>query len=212
MDLDSLHRVSDPDQAAVLADPVRSRFLRPFLGCARSVSQAADQVGCSPNAMLYRVRRMVELGLIRVVSMRSRPGRPIQIYRSVHDGYFVPMDVMRYDDLRHRVATQGRSLDGQLTDAYTTVLATSGHSGRVLARNRSGDIWSTDLLPVANHKGQPSFLGDVNIWLTRDEAAEVRRLLNVALERGLAASRDPEEGRATRETYLVVAGILPITK
>lgn len=210
IDVASLHRVGDPDQAAIVADPVRAGFLRPFLGRELAVTQAAIEASCSPNAMLYRVRRMLDVGLLRVVSTRQRPGRPIKIYQSCHDGYFVPMDVMRYDDLRHRVATQGRSLAEHLTDAYTAVLASSGHSGRVLARNRAGDVWASDLLPNANHRGQPSFLGDVTVWLTREDAESVRHLLNAALDRALAASRtDPSEGRAIREPYLLVAGVLP---
>src|SRR4051794_15550694 len=104
IDPSSLHRVTDPDQAAIIADATRSRFLQPFPAREATVSDAAAQLGCTPNSTLYRVRRMTDAGLLRVVRVVRRAGRPMKVYRSVHDGYLVPLDTMRYDDLRHRVA------------------------------------------------------------------------------------------------------------
>ncbi len=210
IDLASLHQVTDPDQAAVVADPARSRFLHPFLGRALTVSEAAAELDCSPNAMLYRVRRMVDLRLLHVVSTRTRPGRPVKVYRSVHDGYFVPMDVMRYDDLRHRVASQGRVLVNQLIDAYTAVLAASTDSGRVLARNRVGELWATDLLPTRNRHGQPTFLCDLTITLSADQADQIRDTLASAMHLSLAAERSSNPLTPNGASYLFMAGLLPL--
>lgn len=208
VDLDALHRVTDPDQAAIIAEPSRALFLRPFLGRDCTVSEAAHQLGVTPNAMLYRVRRMATAGLLEVVREEPRAGRAVKIYRSSHDGYLVPMDAMRYDDLHHRVSSHGRLLADQVTDAYTAVLSRARTDGaRVLARNNRGDIWSSDLTPRANHRGQPVHFSDVTVWLTRDEAARVRQLLLEATDRALAhtsaADTDP------RSPYLLVTAILP---
>ena len=177
IDPGTLHRIADPAQAVIVGDPLRSRFLQPFLGRETTVTEAATELGCTPNTMLYRVRRMIDAGLLRVVAIRSRAGRSIKVYRSSHDGYFVPTEAMPYDDLAHRVAQQGRGLTEQLFDAYTAVLFRSGHSGRVLARDPAGAIWSSDLPPSTNHRGQPAYLTDGILWLTTDEATELRDLL-----------------------------------
>ena len=208
IDTSTLHRVDDPVQAAILADPIRSRFLGPFLGREQTVTDAAAEVGCTPAAMLYRVRRMVAVGLLEVVATRKRSGRAIKIYRSIHDGYFVPNEVMPYDDLKHRVTSQGRGLADRLADAYTDVLFRSGNSGRAMARDDTGDYWTTDLPPATNHKGQPTFITDMTISLTTEEATQIRNLLATAINRGRNRSRQPTN--APKHPYLIFCSILPI--
>lgn len=209
VDVESLHRVMDADQAAVIADPKRAWFLQPFLGRENTVVRAAAELGCEPSAMLYRVRRMHSLGILRVVREERRAGRPVKVYRSVHEGYFVPTEVMRYDDLRHRVATQGRVLVEDLIDSYVAVLGDSKHSGRVFARNRQGQIWASDLLPHTNRRGQPAYFGDLRAYLTRAEAEQVRDLLHDALERSLDAPAERADDEDRPERYLFVGAILP---
>lgn len=212
IDTSNLHRVLDPDQAAVIADPVRSVFLRPFLSRENTVTQAAGEVGCSPNAMLYRVRRMHAIDILRVVRTEPRAGRAVKVYRSAHDGYFVPNEVMRYDDLRHQVARHGRVLVNRLIDSYVAVLADTRAGGRVLARNDRGESWATDLLPEVNRQGQPAFFVDADVRLTGAEATQVRELLRTALERSVRPDRSegPAGENPKLEQYLFTAGILPL--
>lgn len=205
--------MTDPDQAAVIADPERSRFLGPFLGRESTVTQAAAQVGCSPNAMLYRVRRMLALDILTVVREVRRAGRAVKIYRAAHDGYFVPTEVMHYDDVRHRVATYGRALVTGLIDSYTAVLADAELSGRILVR-QGGRVWGSDLLPEHNRRGQPAHFADAVVHLTQQEAEQVRDLLSRVEERSLCASRPAYDGSGRtspdgRQPYLVVGAILP---
>jgi hypothetical protein len=156
------------------------------------VSQAAAETGCSPNAMLYRVRRMLDADLLLITETRRRADRPIKIYRSTHDGYFVPNGAMHYDDLRHRVNSQEQQLSEQVVDAYTAVLFRSDNSGRVLARDQLGDVWSSDLPPAANDQGKPVLMADVRLDLTAAEAAQIRDLLTAAISRGRAQHRTRE--------------------
>lgn len=210
IDLETLHRVTDPEQAAIIVDPVRAAFLSPFLGQECTVTSAARQVGVTPNALLYRVRRMVAASLLQVVREESRSGRAVKVYRSSHDGYLVPMETMGYDDLRHQLRRHGRVLTEQLIEAYATVLERSGTDGaRVLARNAKGDVWSSDLTPAVNHHGNPVHFSDMTVLLTRQEAAEVRQILLDATDRALAGNR-AGRGEAGRQNYLVAAAILPV--
>src|SRR5690606_38793350 len=66
--------------------------LAPFIGRAASVSQAAGSSGEKENTTLKRVRRFVELGLLEVVAELPRAGRPIKLYRSVAEVFFVPFE------------------------------------------------------------------------------------------------------------------------
>jgi hypothetical protein len=206
----TLHRVEDPAQARIVADPLRSRFLHPFLGREQSVSQAAAETGCAPSAMLYQVRRMLDVGLLRITHTRQRAGRPIKIYRSTHDGYFVPNGAMHYDDLRHRVNSQEQRLSEQVIDAYTAVLFRSDNSGRVLARDHFGDVWSSDLTPAANDQGKPVLMADVRLELTAAEAAQIRDLLTTAISRGRQTAQNPRTAGPNTSPYLMNCAILPL--
>ncbi|MDO5535833.1 MAG: helix-turn-helix domain-containing protein [Propionibacteriaceae bacterium] len=210
LETETLHRVTSPEQAAILVNPVRSRFLHPFLGRDCTVSDAASQLGVSVNTMLYRVRRMVARDLLEVVRVVPRPGRAVKVYRSKHTGYLVPVDAMRYDDLRHRVDAQGRVLAQQLARDYTDVLTNAPADGvRILARNAAGDVWTTDLAPAANHRGQPVHFSDVTVQLTREEATELRQLLLHATTRALDHNRTAPTTHS--DPYLIVTAILPTT-
>lgn len=201
--------MTDPAQVAILADPHRVRFIRPFLARSATVSEVAAELGVTANALLYRVRRMTEVGLLRVVEEQPRPGRAIKVYRSSHDGYRVPMSAMRYDDLRHRVDTYGRPLLEDLARAYTSALRDAPHHDRVIARNDAGEVWSTDLLPTQTRRGEPLVFADSVLWLDHRQAEIVRRHLLEALEVARTTA-DPEQITGARTPYLVMGAALPL--
>src|SRR5690554_4500150 len=89
-DGNSAHEVRDERQARLLLDPESLRFFRPFLARERTVSQAASEVKCAPSVMLYRVGTFLRANLLQIVRKEPRRGRPIKIYRSTHDEYFIP--------------------------------------------------------------------------------------------------------------------------
>jgi hypothetical protein len=80
------------DRAAVhyLTSLENLRYLEPFMGAPHTVKDAATLLKLKPNSLLYRVKRLVELGLLEVVETRQRKGRGVKIYRSSADEYFVP--------------------------------------------------------------------------------------------------------------------------
>lgn len=209
IDVESLHTVTDPAQVAILADPRRVRYFRPFLAREATVSEVAVELGVTANALLYRVRRMTDAGLLRVVEERPRAGRAVKVYRSSHDGYRVPMSAMRYDDLRHRVDTYGRPLLDDIARAYTTALRDAPHHDRVIARNSAGEVWTTDLLPTRSRRGEPLVFADSVLWLDRRQAEIAQRLVHEALETALSAD-DSELPAGPRSPYLVMGAVLPL--
>lgn len=109
--------ITDPHAAAALMDPEKLRHIAPFIGTEKSVSEAANEIGERPNTTLKRVRRFVELGLIRVAREAPRAGRAIKLYRSVAQVYFVPFE-----------ATGAESLEAGLAER-------DGYYERLLRRN-----------------------------------------------------------------------------
>jgi hypothetical protein len=83
-------RVDDPAAAAVVLDPAARRYLAPFLGRERRVSDVARELGADMSAVLYRVRQFLRLGLLEVARVEPRRGRAVRYYRSVAKRFFVP--------------------------------------------------------------------------------------------------------------------------
>jgi hypothetical protein len=66
------------------------RFLTPFIGQERTVSEVAAELQVHMSSVLYRVRQFIRLGLVGEPRLEPRKGKPIKYYRSVADGFFVP--------------------------------------------------------------------------------------------------------------------------
>ena len=94
---DSSSVLGDPRAAQVILGAER-RWLEPFMGRERSVSAAARELGVAVDALSYRVRRFVKLGLLTFVREEPRGGRAIKIYRG-RAHYRLPLAVLPAVDL-----------------------------------------------------------------------------------------------------------------
>jgi hypothetical protein len=74
----------------MVTDVQARRFLEPFIGQERTVSEVAAELHVHMSSVLYRVRQFGRLGLVAEPRLETRKGRPIKHYRSVADGFFVP--------------------------------------------------------------------------------------------------------------------------
>lgn len=208
-DSGSPHRVSDPRQAHLLTEPRSKEFFKPFLARERSVGEAAALLGCPLNTMLYRVRVMLDAGLIRVVETRRRAGRGIKVYRSVHDAYFVPFALTPYATLEERLEVQARPIFANLISAYAAALRASDLYGHTLLLGENGAVWTTDRLPDTAPGGLPTVYSDMTVRLTGEEAHEIARLLREAFVRGIHPdARSREDGPAP--WYLLMVTLLPL--
>lgn len=101
--------VRDADAAELLMNPTTLRQIAPFLGRARTVLQAAEESGELPNTVLKRVRRFRAAELLEIAGAVPRRGRPMKLYRTTADLFFVPFE-----------ATAAESLEASLAerDAY----------------------------------------------------------------------------------------------
>lgn len=144
--------ISDTEAAAVLMDPARLRHLAPFIGAETSVAQAAEQSGSHPNTTLKRVRRFVELGLLTVAREVPRAGRPVKLYRSVAQVYFVPFEATGAETLEVGLAERESYYERLLRrNVVTARLDTIGTWGTRIYRDARGRLQvQTAVTPDSN--------------------------------------------------------------
>jgi len=200
--------VSDAGQARWLTDPTRKAFFVPFLARERKVSQAALELGCALPTMLYRVRRMVECGLLDVVREEPRAGKPVKIYRSRHDAYFVPFTATPYDTLEQRLTVQGDPIWAGLVSAYADALRRSDRFGHLLYRGSDHAVRTTDRLPTSTRSGQALFWADSTIAVRDSDARRLGEQIKAWYDEAqrLAATH---RGDPAARHYLCVAALLP---
>jgi hypothetical protein len=138
------HRVTDEAAAAFLVQDANRRFLRPFLEKATSVSEAAEELGETVESVYYRVRRMLELGIVEVTREEPRAGRPVKYYRSVGQGLFVPFAVTGAATIEEITMASNAQIDerfvrGQIT-AMREAFEDHGVWGYRLFRDAAGGV------------------------------------------------------------------------
>jgi len=203
--------VSDPQAAAVLTNPEALEWLKPFIGCALSVSEAARQEGANTNTMYGWVKRLEAVGLIRVVSEEPRKGRAIKRYRAVADTFFVPFAASPYSTLEDALAALDGAWEKEMrrlvVRARQQVVETWGY---LIKRHASGTL----MLTSAEGGQELDFLtGDAPavlsswsdlIYLTEEEAKALQRHL-----RGLLEAHTPSAGK---KRYALRLGLAPLER
>ena len=207
---EAFHVVEDPVQARLRSNPTAVRYFEPYLARDRTVKGAADEVGVPLDTMLYRVRRVLAAGLLRVVREEPRAGRAIKVYRSAAEAYFVPFHATPYADLAERLRQELGPFLNESTDILARLLSRMGVEGRRLFRTTEGEVWQ-DASDTAARRFDPeaSHVPPVE-WTSgrlrlREEDAremlhELRSLWRRMHERQVAA----EEGAVYRVMVMLV--------
>ncbi|HLU81936.1 MAG TPA: helix-turn-helix domain-containing protein [Trueperaceae bacterium] len=214
----ALHTVTDPLQARLLSDPRSQRLFRPFLAQERTVSQVADDTGRDMNAVLYRVRQFLAAGLLSVVREQKRPGRPVKVYRSVHDAYYVPYEVTPFASLEERLLEQHLPLLRERVRYQARWLQESGRSGQALYRDELGEVWfesagTATSGTVWRDAASTSIDYWTEVWLTATEAREVRDYLYQALEKfGKRPAVDTDQPERGMQRYHLSVATLPLSE
>lgn len=206
-DSPSAYVVSDQTQARFLTDPAKKRFLLPFLARERRIAEAAAEVGCSINRMLYQARTLVDCGLLQVLREEPRAGRAVRVYRSVHDAYFVPFAATPYDTLEQRLSVQGDPIWAGLIAAYADALRRSRRHGHLL-RRVGDEVQTTDQLPESTPSGQALFWSDSTVRLRDADARQLGDEVRRWYDRARVLSQETKDDRAARR-YLCMAALLP---
>jgi len=109
----STHVVTSADAAAVLLNAETQKLLHPFFQ-EKTAAVAAKELGMSTSALLYRLNKLVDFGVLKIVREEPRAGRASKVYRTTSNSFFVPFHV-----------TQSETLEAYLEDVkrhYQTLL------------------------------------------------------------------------------------------
>jgi hypothetical protein len=210
-DSGSVHTVTNEKQAQLLSDPKSKEFFKPFLAQERSVTQAAKELNCNLNTMLYRVRTLQTAKLIKVTRKEKRKGREIKYYRSVHDAYFVPFKLTPYATLEERLEAQGKPIFTTLMNAYAYALKQNERFGNYVLRDGpTGGVWTTDFLPNFTPSGLPIVYSDTIANLSREDALELAEGLRDLFKRGLVKNGQAKRSKSQTHDYLLMVAFLPL--
>lgn len=210
VDSGSVHTVTNSRQAQLLTDPKSKEFFKPFLATERSVTQAAKELGCNLNTMLYRVKILQAAKLIKVTRREKRKGREIKYYRSVHDAYFIPFRLTSYATLEERLEVQGEPIFATLIRAYAHALRQHDRFGNYVFKGEAGGVVTTDLVPDVLPSGLPVAYSDFAAYLHKGEALEIAGDLRKVFERGLEASKNAKPSDPKTHQYLLMIALLPV--
>lgn len=100
----SVFPIDTAEAADILINPANLRLLEPFWGREASVAEAAKRLGVKANTLLKQVRRLEAAGLLEVSCEQPRRGRPVKLYSTVAERFFVPYRSSSSSDLTEAMA------------------------------------------------------------------------------------------------------------
>ena len=182
------HVVDSAALAALLVDPGSRQYYSPFLARTRSVGEAAQELGCGLDTLLYRVRTFLRAGLLEVVGERRRAGRAVRLYRTVHDAYFIPHAVTPFATLEERLYASTEPHLRAWARSTARRLQARGVEGTRLYRDTYGQVWSEGAADEHSVGGlnpeqlndparPPAFDVTTTLYLSTEEARAVQAAL-----------------------------------
>jgi hypothetical protein len=135
--------IKDTEQARLLTNPESFRFFEPFLARDCTVSQAAKELDCKVDTMLYRVKTFIKTGLLNVVKTKSRRGRSIKVYRSSADEYYIPFEITPFEDVEAFFRQARKANEQILLPRFAKIIRQIGREGRKIYRDEKGEVWSS---------------------------------------------------------------------
>jgi hypothetical protein len=132
--------IKDAEQARILLDPKSFRFFGPFLARDCTASQAASELHCHVDTMIYRIKTFLRAGLLKVVKTQSRRGRSMKVYRSSAEAYFLPFGVTAYQDIEAQWRQEFETSNDIVIKALANVLRQLGREGKHIFRDELGEV------------------------------------------------------------------------
>jgi DNA-binding transcriptional ArsR family regulator len=195
-------RLTDPETAQPIVDDGAQRFLRPFLSRECTAKAAADKLGVSLSLMSYWLKRFQDAGLLKVVRLEPRRGRPVKVYRSTADVFIAPFELLPSATLMEFFVSFGEEQQRFFTRALGRVAETWLASDWAVSiqLNEDGKV-RTDATPdPARTDVVPDFLAQdaPAAWQSFSTAPHLRRGQGAATGAGRAVGALLRQGRRRR--------------
>ena len=203
--------VTDPEAASVLTDFAELRFLLPFIFEELSLTEAARTLGLKLNTLHYRVKRLMDLGLLEVAREEPRKGRAVKLYRATSVNYFVPFEATSSETLETLFAQFRAKMNALFHhNVARSYLEVDGIGLRLKAQGRKlhAEFDTPDGSFLARNMGEPDFpaifANDGVLRLERSRAKALQRELEALLK---TYSSDEQTG----QHYLLILGLTPLS-
>jgi hypothetical protein len=218
----AIYEVHTEAQATILKNQTVAEFFYPFLGHKKTVSEAAREVGCKLNAMHYRVNTFLEAGLLEVVAEQERAGRPVKVYRSVAEAFFVPFYLTAHADIAEDWVRVVEPTVRELGRAFGAAIERRGRTGQCVFRDAEGGVSSfgahvrVETGDIVFNLDTPDLLvgadqcGDV--FLTEQQAKTLQGELSNLFTRYIRPAQDNPTDGGKRERYLFIYALAPARK
>src|SRR5690606_2324901 len=132
---------------------------------------------------------LVTAGLLEVVEERPRAGRPIKVYRSLHDAYFVPFSLTPFPTLEEMFYSVYEKGARKAARGMASRFRRHGWDGYRLFRNAHGEAWMEGAPDAARYVELEDatrgvgFDFQLDVHLTEAEAAALQEELFTYLKR-----------------------------
>ena len=124
--------------------PEFSPLMDALTGREASVGALARELDWPLDTAHYRVKKLLRLGLLRVVREEKRAGRPVKVYRAVADAFFLPYSSFTHATLEEKFLRHELQVARSLVRSYVRLLHDTfpqpGTLGPYLYRDEAGHL------------------------------------------------------------------------
>jgi hypothetical protein len=125
--------------AQLLVDMAQLKMVLPFMGCEKSISEAARETGLAVDAMTYRVKRLLSLGIVHEARKQPRKGRAVTHYQAA-PAFFIPVTVIPHETIEQLLQKTDAVMYRRIARAMVRELYTAptDHWGVLVERGPDG--------------------------------------------------------------------------
>ena len=123
---DDVRWVNDPHAAAVLTDQRGWNLLIILINEEATLSKLAHEMNMSLPALNYRLKKLLELDLVKVSRTEKRKGSPIKYYRATATHFFVPFEVTTFESLTDLLASTMAPFERRISHEIARLLVEAG--------------------------------------------------------------------------------------
>lgn len=171
-------RVNHPEAALILTDPRALSMLSPFMEEACTIKVAHQTLGLSSHTMLYWVNKFLDLGLLKVVRVQERKGKPIKWYQTPGKGFLIPLPLIPNSTLEDLLLRHDEPFNQQL---IAGLVKTSIETLRKLDRWEML-VWKEDTLKIDMLSMDEKGPGFHELLLKEDSPAMLFELAHLQLD------------------------------
>lgn len=194
--------ITDPGVARLLSRRQAALHVSSFLDQDRSIAESAARLDLPIGQVHHWVHRLVEAGVLRVVEVVPRAGRPIKRYRAVARSFRLPAALVPPEHYEQQMAVINRGV----VEAVASV-ADMPNQDLTICLGSHGQVTINRLSDLEVASSLHSLQTSMGLFLTAEQADELWSELDALRQRWAEAGHD----RATPGTvpYLVQLTMVP---